>query len=113
MSKESLSSYDLELDEFKHELLKQAITPSNKNKLFIIVEGISDKKLYEEFYTEDEVKFELVIGSEKNKNIEKIIELLSKESKQFIGIRDADFYHLEGTKPNCENVFFSEAKKLK
>lgn len=108
MNIESLRNYDLELDEFKHELLKQAITPSNKNKLFIIVEGISDKKLYEEFYTEDEVKFELVIGSEKNKNIEKIIELLSPESKQFIGIRDADFYHLEGTKPNCENVFLTD-----
>ncbi len=92
--------------DFVDDLRLSSKTNQTENKIFIIVEGNFDAKLYKRFYEKDKYQIHEVAGG--CNELEKAVEVLSKESKQFIGIRDADFYHLEGKKPSCELVFLTD-----
>ena len=92
--------------EFIDDLKLSIRHPQNKKRIFIIVEGKFDVRLYKNFYKKEKYEIREVAGG--CSDLERAVEILSQESKQFIGIRDADFHHLEGTKPNCENVFLTD-----
>ncbi|MDI9878979.1 DUF4435 domain-containing protein [Flectobacillus longus] len=79
--------------------------PLNKEKVFILLEGESDVRFYRKFFYPDITKVEYIPGGKNS--LEQGIKLLSNKSK-LMGIRDADFLHLEGIKSTYSNLFLSD-----
>ena len=74
--------------------------------VWILVEGEDDCKIYSKFFDETKSRVEFVNGGK----IQHIIALntLIQETKQVIGIQDADFLHLEKKYPPITNLFFTD-----
>lgn len=101
MRKENLSYQDkineLRLD-FTH--------PKSKDKVFVLLEGDSDVRLYRKLYNHPHLKIETIAGGKLW--LEKSLQELSPLFKHIIGIRDADFLHLENKKLNLPNLFLTD-----
>jgi hypothetical protein len=101
MTKDNVSYQDkineLRLD-FSH--------PNTKNKIFILLEGESDVRLYRKLYPEANFKIEVLPSGKLF--LEKGLEELSPLFKKIIGIRDADFDHLANKKPSLSNLFLTD-----
>ncbi len=78
---------------------------SGKNKVFIIVEGETDFKLFKKFIDKSFVTIEIAHGVA---ILLKAVSELLQETKKIIGIRDADFTHLEGKKEEAPNIFLTD-----
>jgi hypothetical protein len=74
--------------------------------VWILVEGDDDCKIYPKFFKETNAKIEFVNGGKGQLNI--ALATLTCETKQVIGIQDADFLHLEKNYPNTKNLFFTD-----
>ncbi|MBW1649439.1 MAG: DUF4435 domain-containing protein [Deltaproteobacteria bacterium] len=74
-------------------------------KVGIIVEGETDKKLFKKLINESFAVFEIAHGIA---NLLKAVSELLKETKKIIGIRDADFIHLEEKKEKTQNIFLTD-----
>lgn len=81
-------------------------SPSGKNKVWILVEGIDDIKIYSKFFITDKVKFKEVPGA--CEKIGPIVDILIKETRQVIGIKDADFLRLNKTMATSKNIFITD-----
>ncbi|MBL1211645.1 DUF4435 domain-containing protein [Geminocystis sp. GBBB08] len=81
---------------------------------FILVEGDSDKKLYQNFIDESNCRFQICKGKPSSKQrVIQVLDILNKhEIKGIIGIVDADFDHLENTKYNHNNLFLTDYHDL-
>ena len=79
---------------------------SNANKVWIIVEGETDQKLFSKLINGEQVKFEISHGGLQSL-LEAVSELL-EETNRILGIRDADFLHLEGKEETAENIFLTD-----
>ncbi|WP_069997340.1 DUF4435 domain-containing protein [Cellulosilyticum sp. I15G10I2] len=80
------------------------------SKGFILVEGITDYRLYSKFV--DENMCELIIADSKS-NVTQCIEICNREKAQgIIGIVDADFWRLEKEFPKYENLFLTDFHDL-
>lgn len=84
--------------------------PQNKGKVFLLVEGESDQKLYRKLYDSAVVKIEPIPGG-KGK-IEEGLRTLLHLHKLVIGIRDADFIHLNNAFLLHENLFVTDHHDL-
>lgn len=80
--------------------------PNTKNKVFILFEGDTDVRLYRKLYPQANLKIEFLPSGKLF--LEKGLQELSPLFKQIIGIRDADFAHLENQKPSLSNLFFTD-----
>ncbi len=80
--------------------------PNTKNKVFILFEGDTDVRLYRKLYPQANLKIEFLPNGKLF--LEKGLQELSPLFKQIIGIRDADFAHLENQKPSLANLFFTD-----
>lgn len=80
--------------------------PRSKGKVFVLLEGESDIKLYRKLFNNDTCKIETIPGG--RIFLEKGLEDLNKIYKLIIGIRDADFLHLEGQKSQFVNLFLTD-----
>jgi Protein of unknown function (DUF4435) len=80
--------------------------PRSKGKVFVLLEGESDIKLYRKLFNNDTCKIETIPGGKIF--LEKGLGDLNKIYKLIIGIRDADFLHLEGEKPQFSNLFLTD-----
>ena len=76
-----------------------------KNKVYILVEGINDVKLYPKFFNEMNVSVEC---SNNKYQLLAALDELKKTSNQVIGICDADFDHLQNTAPLISNLFYTD-----
>ena len=76
--------------------------PSGRNKVWIIVEGASDEKIFSRL-----IKGAVVEEINGVDNLLHAVSELIQETKFVIGIRDADFMHLENKEPP-ENVFITD-----
>lgn len=87
--------------------LKLAINSEIGSKLlWVLVEGDDDCKLYAKFVKEESVKVEFVNGGKLK--LEIALQELIKKTNRVIGIRDADFTHLERNYSNIVNLFFTD-----
>lgn len=102
MSLENNVTYQYKFDE-----LRLAVThPNNKKITFILVEGITDERLYRKLFNLDHCKVEWIPGG--NSKLEQcVIDLLPFHSFN-IGIRDADFLHLNKVAYTNQNIFLTD-----
>lgn len=80
--------------------------PKSKGKVFVLLEGESDVKLYRKLFNNDICKIETIPGGKIS--LEKGLEVLNDIYQLIIGIRDADFLHLEGKKSQFPNLFLTD-----
>jgi Protein of unknown function (DUF4435) len=88
------------------ELRLDISNPKSIGKVFVLLEGESDVKLYRKLFNNDTCKIETIPGGKIF--LEKGLETLNDIYKLIIGIRDADFLHLEGEKPQFSNLFLTD-----
>ncbi len=80
--------------------------PSGANKIWIIVEGETDQKLFSKLINGHHVEIEISHGG-LNSLLQSVSELLH-ETNRILGIRDADFLRLEGKEEAAENIFLTD-----
>lgn len=80
-------------------------TPSGSKIVWVLVEGEDDGKIYPKFFDAFVAKVEYVNG--KTSLIE-ALEILTQETKQVVGIADADFLHLNKLYPRVKNLFYTD-----
>ena len=80
-------------------------TPRGSKIVWVLVEGEDDCKIYPKFFDDSKAKVEYVNG--KTSLIE-ALEILAKETKQLVGIADADFSHLNNRYPQVKNLFYTD-----
>jgi hypothetical protein len=73
----------------------------------ILVEGANDARLYPKFLKDFQTRV-IVIKSGGKSNMLEALTILADNTKQAIGICDADFYHLDKNYPALENVFLTD-----
>jgi hypothetical protein len=79
--------------------------PSNEAKVFVLLEGETDIKLFKKLFDLNKVEVDSLQGKEKV--IQALQILLTEGYSQVIGIKDADFDHLEETQA-IENLFTTD-----
>lgn len=77
----------------------------SKNKVWIFVEGIDDTKIYSKFFLQNNVIIRVTEGA--SYKIPEIITNALAFTQQVIGIKDADFDHLENKNPTT-NLFITD-----
>lgn len=101
-----MRSKDVTLTGKMNELKLDIPHPNNMDKVFILLEGNSDVRLFRKLYPHRQVKLETIPGGWIQ--LEKGLRELDELSKQLIGIRDADFAHLDNQQPRLPNLFFTD-----
>jgi hypothetical protein len=76
-----------------------------ETSVFILVEGIDDTRIYQKFFLTENVLFRSVGG---RGNLRNAMQTLALSTMRVIAIRDADFAHLRGTKPEFDAMFFTD-----
>lgn len=81
---------------------------------FLLVEGDSDKKFYNRFIDKFSCRLEICKGKPSSKKrVINILEILNGSNFQgVLGIVDADFDHIEGTKYNNPNLVLTDTHDL-
>jgi len=82
--------------------------PTGKNYLWVLVEGTTDQKLYAELIDGKNTKVEMVHGGG-IKNLRDVLAIIIKETNRVIGIRDADFLHLDNKQETIAELFLTDA----
>jgi len=67
--------------------------PSGRDKVWMVVEGIDDQRLFNKFFDRKHVQIKISHGGVSM--VKPIVDILLKETTRILGIRDADFLHLE------------------
>lgn len=100
------------LRETANELLSKLVAirlilkhPSNEEKVFVLLEGDTDIRLFKKLFDLSKVEVDSLQGKEKV--IQALKVLLGEGYTQVIGIKDADFDHLEETQA-IENLFTTD-----
>ena len=78
---------------------------SSTNKIWVLVEGEYDR-LYKKLIDGEDVRIEVAYGG--ITNLHRAINELLKETDSVIGIRDADFIHLEKKQFTEKNIFLTD-----
>ncbi|MGZ5209204.1 MAG: DUF4435 domain-containing protein [Sulfuricurvum sp.] len=81
--------------------------PAGKKYLWILVEGETDQKLYAKLIDGNNTKIEMVHGGVES--LRKALSILILETKQILGIRDADFLHLDEQQETIDCLFLTDA----
>lgn len=81
-----------------------------KSKSFIVVEGVTDLRLYSKFV--DESSCQIIIADSKQ-NVKACIAACNEEAIEgIVGIVDADFSHMEHTEEEIPNLYLTDAHDL-
>jgi hypothetical protein len=80
--------------------------PTGRDYIWVLVEGITDQKLYAKLLDNMRVKVEMVHGGG-IKNLRKAILILVNDDK-VIGIRDADFLYLDNQQETISSLFLTD-----
>lgn len=81
-------------------------SPVGSKIVWVLVEGNDDCKIYPKFFKELKTRVEFVNGG-KGQLIIALTALMS-ETKQVIGIQDADFAHLNNERPSLSNLLYTD-----
>lgn len=97
------------LQDKKTEIIEMGYHEDSEGKVFILIEGTDDEKIYRHFLNEQKVIFYVT------KNCLYVVELLRifktnpLHKNKIIGIKDADFDHmLHRSYPDLENLFLTD-----
>jgi hypothetical protein len=91
-----------------NEIRLQLRHPTNRKNLWILVEGETDQKLYAKLISGGNTKVETVHGGGVE-NLRRAISKLIEETNRVIGIRDADFLHLDKQLETVPCLFLTDA----
>lgn len=80
--------------------------PSGDSKVWVIVEGETDQKLFMKLIDGDSVEVEISHGG--LSSLLDIVSVLLKETNRILGIRDADFLHLDAKNEIAKNIFLTD-----
>ncbi|QTA79924.1 DUF4435 [Desulfonema limicola] len=80
--------------------------PSGAEKVWIIVEGETDQKLFSKLLNGDHAEIEVSYGGVNG--LLKIVSVLLKETNRILDIRDADFLNLEKKIETNKNIFLTD-----
>jgi len=80
--------------------------PAGKNRIWVLVEGDTDQKLFAKLIDGQHVKVEQVHGGVEN--LRKAIETLVDETNRVVGIRDSDFLQLSGKRETIKYLFVTD-----
>ena len=80
--------------------------PIGKSYLWVLVEGETDQKIYAKLIDGDNTKVETVLGGVES--LRKALSILILETTQIIGIRDADFLHLDNRQETITGLFLTD-----
>lgn len=81
--------------------------PDGKSYIWLLVEGITDQKLYAKLVDGINTKVEMVHGGGITK-LREVMQILVQENNKVIGIRDADFLHLDGQVETIAGLFLTD-----
>lgn len=84
-------------------------TPDANSLVCILVEGDDDEKIFQKFFDNERTWIEIADGKEE---LRKILKELSCETKQIIGILDADFSNLKNEKPDLDCLFLTDCHDI-
>lgn len=102
-----MKKQDITYQDKLNELRLDVSHPNSKGHAFVLVEGDTDIRLFRKFFNLENCKVETIPGG-KFKLEECVGELLTVYSL-VIGIRDADFIHLDSTTPYTKtNMFLTD-----
>lgn len=97
---------DITFQEKLNELRLDISNPKSKGRIFVLVEGDGDIRLFRKFFNIQYCNVECVPGG--RTKLEECVSELIKLYRLVIGIRDADFEHLEYSKYLVSNVFLTD-----
>lgn len=80
--------------------------PTGKYKIWIIVEGEADQRLFSKLIDGDHVEIEISHGGVTS--VVRAVSELSKETDNVLGIRDADFHHLDKKSVIIRSIFYTD-----
>lgn len=84
--------------------------PIGKNYLWVLVEGVTDQKLYAKLIDGNNTRVEMVPGKDKGvEPLRNAMLMLIQETDRVIGIRDADFLHLDEKQETIASLFLTDA----
>lgn len=101
----SLRTESNKLDSKLVEIRLSMTHPINVNKVFILLEGSTDIKLFRKFFAKEYTDTTGLDGKEKV--VEALEKLISEGYTKIIGIKDADFDNIL-TRPNIDNLFITD-----
>lgn len=101
----SLRTESNKLDSKLSEIRLSIKHPSNKNKVFILLEGSTDIKLFRKFFAKEYTDTTGLDGKEKV--IQALEKLIAEGFTKIIGIKDADFDYLLNIPPST-NLFITD-----
>jgi hypothetical protein len=84
-------------------------TPDTKRLVCILVEGDGDEKIFQKFFDNEKPWIEI---ADVKDELKIIIKKLSCETKQIIGILDADFSNLKNEEPDSDCLFFTDCHDI-
>jgi hypothetical protein len=99
--KNSLGSED-----FIDQIILSLNHDDGRSLVYILVEGVYDRRLYPKFFDEGKASVECV--GTKEHVCEVLARLNNKTTKKAIGICDADFNHLQNMSPHIQNLYFTD-----
>lgn len=102
----SLRTESNKLDSKLSEMRLSIKHPSNKDKVFILLEGSTDIKLFRKFFAKEYTDTTSLDGKEKV--IQALEKLIDEGYTKIIGIKDADFDHLLNIQPANNNLFITD-----
>lgn len=101
---------DITFQEKLNELRLDISNPNSKGRAFVLVEGDRDIRLFRKFFNIQDCNVESVPGG--RTKLEECVSELIKVYPLVIGIRDADFKHLEHSKYLVSNVFLTDCHDI-
>ena len=88
----------------------QMLRSGKKSKAFVVVEGITDYRLYQKVV--DTSRCEVIIGESKQNVVEAIKQCEKQDLEGIIGIVDADFDHMQQDKVLPKSLFMTDYHDL-
>jgi len=101
-----MKKQDITYQDKLNELRLDLLHPNNQKITFILLEGKSDVRLFRKLFNLDNCKVEVVPGG--NTKVEDCVGELLNVSPLIIGIRDADFIHLEKKQYTKGNIYLTD-----
>ncbi|OGT22715.1 MAG: hypothetical protein A2342_05425 [Gallionellales bacterium RIFOXYB12_FULL_54_9] len=89
------------------EIRQSSKHPIGKTYVWVLVEGITDQKLYTKLFCRETTKVEIVHGGG-IKSLRYAMQILVNESDRVIGIRDADFLHIGNQQEAIDRLFVTD-----
>ncbi len=89
------------------EIRQSSRHPIGKMYVWVLVEGITDQKLYTKLLDGENTKVEMAHGGG-IKSLRNTMQVLVEENNRVVGIRDADFLHLDQQQESINRLFVTD-----